>query len=224
MELFAPQLAPFTLALGLLALIVLAELISLLIGASVSGMVDSALPDMEADIDVGEPGQIAPEVGGGNLIVSMLAWLSVGKVPVLIVLAALLFAFGLAGIVIQNGLSGTLGFMLPAWIVILPAFVLSLPITRYIGLGLAKVMPKEETSAVSTDSFVGRLATIIRGVASEDAPAEAKLKDGEGLTHYLLVAPLEPDTEFKPGEEVLIVEQAGAKFLAIANPHPASSI
>ena len=86
MALLLPQLAPFTLALGLLALIVTAEIGSVLIGASVSGMIDGALPDLDTDIDVGEPGQIAPEIGGGNVIVSILAWLSVGKVPVLIVL------------------------------------------------------------------------------------------------------------------------------------------
>jgi Protein of unknown function (DUF1449). len=222
--LLLPQLAPFTLALGLLALIVIAEIGSVLIGASVSGMIDGALPDLDTDIDVGEPGQIAPEIGGGNVIVSILAWLSVGKVPVLIVLAALLFSFGVMGVVIQNTVSGTLGFMLPAWLAVIPAFIIALPMTRYIGLGLARVMPREETSAVSTDTFIGRLATIIRGVASEGVPAEAKLKDSEGLTHYLLVAPLETGMEFEPGTQVLIVQQSGATFLAIPNPHPASHI
>lgn len=220
MDLFAPQLAPFTIALGLLALIAIAEVVSVLMGVGVSGLLDSALPEIDADIDMDTPEQVVPEVGGGNLVVAILAWLSVGKVPTLIVMAAFLFAFGLAGLVLQNGLSSTLGFMLPAWVAVLPAFIVALPLTRYIGLGLARIMPKEETSAVSTDTFVGLLATIIRGTAREGEPAEAKLKDSEGLTHYLLIAPLEAGTEFSTGEEVLVVQQNGATFLAIANPAP----
>lgn len=222
MNLFAAQLAPFTLALGLLALILFAEIISVLMGAGISGFVDSALPEIDANIDA--PDQVMPELGGGNVIVAMLAWLSVGRVPALIVLAALFFSFGVAGVVLQNTLWGTVGFMLPAWLAAIPAVIIAMPMTRYIGLGLARIMPKEETSAVSTDTFVGRLATIIRGIAKEGTPAEAKLKDSEGLTHYLLVAPLEAGNEFQPGEEVLIVQQSGATFLAIPNPHPAVHI
>ena len=220
MDLFAPQLAPFTIAFGLLALIAIAEVVSVLMGVGVSGLLDSALPEIDADIDMDAPDQVVPEVGGGNLIVAILAWLSVGKVPTLIVMAALLFAFGVSGLVLQNGLNSTFGFMLPAWVAVLPALIVALPMTRYIGLGLARIMPKEETSAVSTDTFVGLLATIIRGTAREGEPAEAKLKDSEGLTHYLLIAPLEAGTEFTTGEEVLVVQQNGATFLAIANPAP----
>lgn len=224
MDLLAPQLAPFTIALGILALIAVAEVISVLMGAGVSGLLDSALPDIDVDMDVDAPDQGLPDIGGGNVIVAILAWLSVGRVPTLIILAALLFGFGVIGLVLQNTLYGMFGFMMPPWLAITPAFVLALPVTRYIGLGLAHVMPKEETSAVSTETFVGRLATIIRGIAREGQPAEAKLKDSEGLTHYLLVAPLESGTEFEPGQEVLIVQQNGATFLAITNPHPAAHI
>lgn len=184
MELFAPQLAPFTLALGILALIAFLEVVSVLMGAGISSVVDSVLPEIDADVDVdldaeASP-QIVPETGGGNFIIAVLAWLSVGKVPALIVFAAFCFAFGVAGIVLQNAIGNILGFMLPAWMAAIPAFVLALPLTRWIGRGLARVMPKEVTSAVSTETFVGRLATIIRGVARQGSPAEAKLT----YTHY----------------------------------------
>lgn len=232
MELFAPQLAPFTLALGILALIAFLEVVSVLMGAGISSVVDSVLPEIDADLDVevdvdldaeASP-QIAPETGGGNFIIAVLAWLSVGKVPALIVFAAFCFAFGVAGIVLQNAMGNTLGFMLPAWMAAIPAFILALPLTRWIGRGLARIMPKEVTSAVSTETFVGRLATIIRGVARQGSPAEAKLTDSEGHTHYLLVAPLEAGMAFERGEEVLIIEQSGATYLAIPDPNPSVGI
>ena len=96
----------------------------------------------------------------------------------------------------------------------------ALPTTRYLGLSIAKVMPKEETDAVSRSSFVGAIATIIRGEAERGKPAEAKLRDVNGTTHYILVEPDQPGVKFAQGNEVLLVKKSGSIFQAVINTNP----
>jgi hypothetical protein len=84
-------------------------------------------------------------------------------------------------------------------------------------------MKQEESDAVSTQSFVGKIAVVMRGEARKGFPAEAKLRDLQGATHYVLVEPDEENAVFPAGSEVLLTEQAGAVFRAIINPSRALS-
>ena len=102
-----------------------------------------------------------------------------------------------------------------------PAVIVAVPSVRVIGTGLAKLIPKDETTAVSTDSFVGRVATITLGTARKGEPAQAKLTDRHGQTHYVMVEPDSEDTVFEAGDSVLLIEQAGPRFVAVANTNAA---
>ena len=108
------------------------------------------------------------------------------------------------------------GEYLPAWFAALPALAIGLPATRYIGLGLARLIPKEETEAVSSRKFIGKVATIVRGQARAGLPAEAKLRDQFGRTHYLMVAP-EGDDVLDAGAEAVLVKRLGGHYLAVRN-------
>lgn len=238
MDLFVTALAPFTIALLLLAFIAVLEILGLLFGVAFSSLVDSALPEFEVDgevdlqmeataADISAPldidGPNTVEAASIGPLSHLLAWLCVGRVPVLILFAAFLMGFGLSGLIIQNTVQGLLGFYLWPIIVAIPAVFIALPVTRYLGLTIAKIMPKEETDAVSSDTFIGQVAVIIRGIAEIGKPAEAKLKDIAGTTQYILVEPDEADVQFNQGDEVLIIEQRGAVFKVIANIHQALS-
>jgi len=207
-----PAFAPFTIALMIMTLIVLTELVSLLFGAPISEMVDDALPDTDI---------AAPELSQPGLFDSFFGWLGLGRVPALILIAALLLSFGVIGVVLQSLWHAVFGVHLPALIAALATAPLSLFPTRWIGRAIARVLPKEESQAVSKDTFIGRVAVILRGEASPGRPAEAKLKDPHGASHYLLVEPDEGGAIFAAGTEVLIVARAGAVFRAIANPSAA---
>lgn len=78
-------------------------------------------------------------------------------------------------------------------------------------------MPKDETEAVSTDSFVGRIALITLGKAEKGNPAQARLKDRFGKSHYIMVEPETEDVVFEQGEQVLLITKSSAVFLAIKN-------
>ncbi len=93
----------------------------------------------------------------------------------------------------------------------------SLPLVRMLTGVIARIMPKDETEAVSEKSFIGRVAVITLGKAAKGKPAQAKLKDKFGTTHYIMVAPDLEDETFRQGDPVLIVRQAGAGYTGIAN-------
>lgn len=212
MDVFASETAPFAVAVGLTLSIAVIELLGLLLGAQPSAMVDSALPDLDADI---------PDVELGPLSQS-LSWLSFGKLPALVVLILVASSFGLCGFALQEALRRTLGFALDPWIASIPAVIGAAFVTHHVGLTIARIIPKEETDAVSTKAFVGRVATVFRGVAGPGAPAEAKLTDIHGKTHYLLIEPEEGETVMPEGSEVVIIRQQGSIYRAISKLKPAS--
>lgn len=236
MEFFHPALAPFTIALLILAFIALLEILGLIFGVAFSSLVDSALPEFELDAEMDMEADLAgasapldldaasmPSDASIGPLSHFLSWLCVGRVPVLILLAAFLMGFGLTGVIIQNTMHTMLGVYFWSSLVAIPAVLVALPVTRYLGLTIAKIMPKEETDAVSTDTFIGHVAIVLRGIAQIGQPAEAKLKDISGTTQYILVEPDEADARFVQGDEVLLVGQSGAVFKAIANTNAALS-
>lgn len=210
MDFFASETAPFAVALGLTLAIMLIEWLGLMLGAQPSAMVDHVLPDFDVD---------APDVELGPLSHS-LTWLSFGKLPALVVIILLAASFGAIGFVGQDVLRRTIGFALDPWIASVPAAVGALFVTRHAGRALARIMPKEETDAVSTKAFVGRVATVFRGVAGPGRPAEAKLTDIHGKTHYVLIEPDEGEASMAEGSEVVIIRQEGPVYRAITKLKP----
>ena len=212
MDVFANETAPFAVSIGVTIAIAAIELLGLLLGTQPSAMVDSALPDLDTDI---------PDVELGPLSQS-LSWLSFGRLPALVVLILLTASFGLCGFALQEALRQVLGFALDPWLASIPAAIGAVFVTRHVGLAIARIMPKEETEAVSTKAFVGRVATVFRGVAGPGAPAEAKLTDIHGKTHYLLIEPEDGETVMPEGSEVVIIRQQGSVYRAISKLKPAN--
>ncbi|MEO0425077.1 MAG: YqiJ family protein [Pseudomonadota bacterium] len=201
-------------ALGLMAFVGVIEVLGVLAGGGLSDWLDSLLPELDVDGDIS-----APELSGG-FGAQVLDFLCLGRVPVLVLLVIFLAGFGLAGLVVQTIALELVGFVLTGWLVVPIALVVGLGTTNVLGRGLARVMPKQETDAVSDSTFVGRIAVITLGTARPQAPAEAKLRDEHGHTHYIMVEPDRPEAQFEQGTEVLLVAQRGAVFTAIVNPSP----
>jgi len=87
----------------------------------------------------------------------------------------------------------------------------------YVASGCIKTIPKDEPPAVSQDTLIGRVGVIVIGQARTGSPAQVRVKDGFGQTHYVMA---EPDGEgvLKQGEAVLLVSLEGNTFKAILNP------
>jgi len=218
-----PALMPFTIALGLMLFIAALELVGMVAGLGLSDMLDSVLPDFEADIE-GPDGPDAPDGAfDGSALATVLAWLAIGKVPLLVLIVAFLTAYGLTGFVGQSVFHAITGIYVHGWIAGTAALFVALPLTGRIGHAIARIMPKEETDAISRETFIGKVVEIIRGEAKFGQPAEAKFKDFAGTVHYVLVEPDDETTVFKQGDEILLVRKKGAHFAGIVNTSPALS-
>lgn len=213
MNLLDPAFAPFTIALMIMGLVLVVELVGALIGASASQMLDSSLPDLDASGTDTEPGALA----------GLFSWLYVGRAPLLILLAAFLTGFGIAGLILQSAAKPLFGFPLWSWLAAIPAVAAATPFTRVVGIFFSRIMRQEESDVVSRDTFIGKIAVIVRGEARPGFPAEAKLCDLTGTVHYVLVEPDEANAVLPSGSEVLLVKMEGAVFRAIMNPSQALS-
>ncbi len=191
--LLAPENLAFAIALVLMVLLGAVEAVGL----------GSAAVHLDLDLD--------HDVGGHAL-----DWLGVGRLPLIMLFVVLLACFALAGLTLQQIALGLgLGLLKP--IVAIPiAFVAALPATAVAGRLVARVMPRDETTAVSLDTLVRQRATIVVGTARVGSPARARVRDAFGQHHYVLVEPHDGDHSFAEGEELLLVSRDGNLFKAIA--------
>jgi Protein of unknown function (DUF1449) len=193
---------PFAAALAVMVGLAVLEGLGLLFAHSPSSAIDSLLPEIPDGVD------------------SPLGWLHLGKVPALVLLILFLAGFAVAGYVIQGVTYKLIGSMWPAWAASIPAVFAGFATVSAVGALLEKIMPKDETSAVSEMSLIGRAGVIVKGHAKAGLAAEAKVRDSYGRAHYVMV---EPDVEtdvYNEGSEVLLVKKVGARFRCIRNPHP----
>lgn len=209
----AAENLPFSVALAVMIALALLEGVGMLIGAGLSGFVDNLLPDIEIDVDV-------PDVQSPGAISQLLGWLYVGKIPFLIVFIILLTWFGIGGFILQTIAQSLLGSLLPVLLAAPLALIVSLPVSRLSAAGIARIMPRDETEAVSTNSFIGRVAIVTTGTARQGSAAQARLNDQFGHTHYVMIEPDDTATEFPTGSEVLLIKKHGSRFIGIANPNP----
>ncbi len=232
--LLASENMPFSVALAVMFGIALLEGALTLLGAGLSNLVETIIPgspavdvdfdidfdvDVDVDVDIGESGDGFETSGGG--LSKILGWLYIGRVPALVLLVVLLTIFGLTGYILQATVHGFSGWLLPGWIAWIPALAVSLPLVRWSAKGISKIIPRDETSAVSSDTFIGRVATIVIGTAKDGKPAQGRLKDQHGQSHYIMVEPDLPNTQFPSGSHVLLVSRNGHLFKGIEPPNDA---
>ena len=203
-----PAYLPFAVALAIMAMIAIVEALGALIGIGISGLLDGLFFELDADIDTGEA-----QLGTSN----WLGWIYVGKVPVLILLVLLLTFFGLSGLLIQSISHNFLSETLPPLLVSIPALLIAVCCVRFFAGLLVRMIPKDDTEAVNSSSFIGRVAIITLGTARSNSPAQAKLSDQYGQTHYVMVEPDNADDVFNSGTSVLLVKQEAVIFRVIKN-------
>ena len=220
----ASQNMPFTVALTVMLGLAVLEGVTTLLGAGISNFLDSLLPDIDADVDIdidADPGLDASQVPVVTPVSKVLGWLRVGKVPVLVLLVIFLTSFGLIGLTVQALIHNILGFFLPGIVASGVVFIVTLPVVRFFSGVIAMIIPKDETDAVSEKSLIGRIAIITIGTAKKGSPAEAKVKDQHGLTHYVMAEPDQGGEVYTTGTAILLIKRNGSVFSAIENTNPA---
>jgi hypothetical protein len=125
-------------------------------------------------------------------------------VPALIWLAAFLLGFGAGGVLLQN-LASALYAPLPALIAIPAVTFGALGFARGFGGVFARLLPKTETQSVARSSLARRMGVVTQGTARRDAPAEVRVTDRYGNSHYLRAEPMRDTDAISKGTEVLVL-------------------
>ena len=145
-----------------------------------------------------------------------LTLLGLGRVPLTIWLALFLLMFAGIGLSVQELAESLTGAPLYSWLAAVIAGGAALPVTGVLARPLGAVLPKDHTTAVRTESLIGRRATITDGVARAGSPARARVCDVHGQAHYVMVEPHEQSSELHSGDEVLLVRREKDQFYATA--------
>ena len=191
----------FSVSLCLMLLLGLVEALLLIAGATTQGFLDQFIPDQLFEA---QHPDLNLESNPG-IFVQLLDWLYIGRIPVLVWLIIFLTTFGLFGLITQGLFFHFTESYFPLWIIAPASLILCMPIVRIVSATIAKVLPQDETTAIHSEELIGLNAEIILGEARLNYPAQAKVKDQHGLTHYIMVEP-ETDLVFTQGQTVLLTQ------------------
>lgn len=154
--------------------------------------------------------------GDANVDSDFLGWLGVGRLPLLVLLVIFLAVFGVIGLGLQQLMTSISGDTLTPWLATPIAVALALPATGLLSRPLARVLPRDETTAVSLETLVGRRAVIVTGRAATGSPARARVRDHYGYDHYVMTEPDNAGQSFAEGEEIILVRRDRHVFRAIS--------
>ncbi len=204
--LFHSQVWPFTLLFGLFLAAALLEIVMVFTGAGGNlGL------DLSVDIEL-------PDVTNHG---GLLDWLGIGRVPFLITIASVLFSVSVVGMFAQALQLEIVGAALPWPLVMVGAVALSLPPVRLLNHGLGRIWPKDvETSAVTTDSFIGHEAEVVLGSIGAAEPGQIKFRDTGGTMHHAMAYADRSGETYRQSDAVLIVGRRGAFYTVILHPNP----
>ncbi|CAB3797888.1 Inner membrane protein YqiJ [Paraburkholderia caffeinitolerans] len=211
-SLLQPGYAPFIAAIGIMIMVGALEGLTLLFGFSATGHAGNLIAH-HFEIDSTGTGA---ETG---LAAQFLGWLHIGRVPFLILLVLFLTGFAVSGLLLQSIMQALFHFMLPPSIAACLALPLSLLFVRKAGKPIGRLVPQEESSALSEIDFIGRAVRVVTGEASQGNPAEARFVDEFGQAHYVRIEPDDAGQIFVRGQTVLIVTRvSGSLYRAIKSP------
>ena len=202
----APGFYPFTIAALILVGLVVFELVAVLVGLSFTtllshGHADHGGADGHAD---------------HSLLATWMSWLNKGGVPLLVLIMIALASFAISGFLIQ-GIANSMIAPLPTLLASLGAIAAALPVTRTLSRWTAKLLPSDETAAISQTELIGLVGTVALGPLDQGKPGSVRVKDLHGNIHVLR-ANAAPGHTIAQGASVLLVDGKNGLFKAIPAP------
>lgn len=217
---FAAENAPFTIAATVMLMIGGLELLSLLVGHSLSGMVDHFMPDalsgdlsvdldLHTDIHTDIDLNVHPDAHM-PFAVEFLNWFYIGKMPFLMVLVIFMMSFSTTGYLMNEIMFSITEHRLSTGLGSLIAFLLCLFPMHFLSAIIYTIMPKDESEAISVDDLIDRTGEILYGKLPQKAGESVEIKIEVPIDHntgktqnHFIVAQLTKDTEYT-GRQVVI--------------------
>lgn len=136
-----------------------------------------------------------------------------GNVPTTMFLVIFSGALSMVGFSGQWILLNNYGWLAPALLAVPMALVPTLAITRWATVGMAKIMPQDETNAIALESLSGEVGVITAGpIQGTNDFGMARFTDKYGVDHRLMVSGVD-ETVIATGSDVVLV-----------GPHPDKAI
>jgi hypothetical protein len=188
---------PFLIAGCIVAAILILEVFAFLIGHSM--MLGDSDIDMTADLN----GNGIPDYLETSHL-SFTGILNPAHVPLMIMVVVLAGTFSIFGYTGQWFYLDFVGRMCPMALSVPLSVMLSFIATRFITVGIAWVMPRDFTSAVTADSLIGNSGVLNIGPVTSLDSGAARFTDQYGTDHYLIVF-AEPELTIAQGAPVVLI-------------------
>jgi hypothetical protein len=205
--LIAPEFRPFAIAGLVMVVLVVVEILSMVVGFSLSEI-------MGKDVDFDGLDHDHPDQGwvGGAL-----GWVNSGRVPVLILIIVVLTAFSVTGFALQS-IASHVWMPLPTLVASLVAAMVTIPFTRVATRAVSRIIPRDETYVIQDADLIGRVAEVTLGPLDQGLAGRVKLKDVHGNWHFPMARAAKDHGPMPVGSLVLLVDHEGTAFLAIPAP------
>jgi Protein of unknown function (DUF1449) len=200
--LLAPDVRPFAVAAAIMVVLGGIELLTTLIGFSISEFLGK---------------DVAIEADSHNGLGGLLLWINAGRLPLLILIILAFGVFSIEGFLLQ-GIAHAVGTAVPVAIAALIAIAGSIPVIRTTSRGIARIIPRDETYAVSDADFVGKVAMVSVGPLDQGLPGRVRLKDVFGNWHTVSARASRDSPALAVGSSVLLVDRDARSFIAISAP------
>jgi Protein of unknown function (DUF1449) len=200
--LLAPDVRPFAVAAAIMAVLGGIELLTTLVGFSISELLGK---------------DVAIEADSHNGLGGLLLWINAGRLPLLILIILAFGVFSIEGFLLQ-GIAHAVGTAVPVAIATFVAIAGSIPVIRTTSRGIARIIPRDETYAVSDADFVGKVAMVSVGPLDQGLPGRVRLKDVFGNWHTVSARASRDSPALAVGTSVLLVDRDARSFIAISAP------
>jgi hypothetical protein len=200
--LLAPDVRPFAIAAAIMVALGVIELLTSLVGFSVSELVGK---------------DVALESDSHNVLGGAFLWINTGRLPLLILIVLALGVFSIEGFLLQ-GIAHAVGTAVPVSIAALLAVAGSIPVIRTASRSISRIIPRDETYAVSDADFVGKVGWVSIGPLDQGLPGRVRLKDVFGNWHTVPARAGAGSEALAVGANVLLVDRDTRSFIAISAP------
>jgi hypothetical protein len=200
--LLAPEVRPFAVAAAIMVALGGIEALTMLVGFSIGELLGK---DFGVDTD------------HHDALSGLFLWINAGRLPLLILIILALGLFSITGFLL-HGIAHGIGVTLPAWIAAPVAATSSIPLIRIFSRGIARIIPRDESYAVSEADFVGHVGEVSIGPLDQGLPGRVRLKDVFGNWHTVAARASRDSSALPVGASVLLVDRDTKSFIAISAP------
>ena len=139
---------------------------------------------------------------------SLFSWLNPGRVPFMVMMVIFSTVFTVVGFGTQWMFLGATSHYAPMILSVPIVLAITLPITRSGTNAIAKIIPRDETNAITLESLTGDQGWVIIGPISSKVSGSVRITDKYGTDHYL--------TAFSEGDAILECRDT----VILVGPHP----